>query len=101
MLDHIAINVKNIAESVSWYTQRFGFEVAYIDDTWAMMKKGDLKLALTISRQHPPHIAFRVEREEDLPEDNPREHRDKTKYVYETDPDGNVIEWIWYPEELT
>ena len=98
VLDHIAINVKDIDRSVIWYCSNFGFDIEYIDETWAMLKRGDTKLALTIPSQHPPHIAFQISDESSFPNGKIKEHRDGSKYLYQEDPDGNVIEWIYYPE---
>ena len=97
MLDHIAINVTNIEESVCWYSKSMNFETIYQDDTWALLKNGDLKLALTLPNHHPPHIAIRVNDLSQIPDGKIGEHRDGSKYLYQKDPDGNVIEWIYYP----
>jgi len=97
-LDHIAINVQDITESVQWYSKTFGAKVEYIDDTWAMLDIGGTKLALTIPNQHPSHTAFRVESLDELGPDY-REHRDGSCYVYIDDPSGNVIELIYWRKE--
>ena len=97
MLDHIALNVKNVEKSASWYIESLGFECIYQDSTWAMLQKGDIKLALTLPNQHPPHLAIRVQSMEEFPEGKIGEHRDGSKYLYQKDPDGNVVEWIYYP----
>ena len=96
-LDHIALNVANIEKSVKWYQDNLNFEVEYLDSTWAMLRKGQTKLALTVASQHPPHVAFRVDELKDMPEGNIGEHRDGSKYLYKEDPDGNVFEWVFYP----
>jgi catechol 2,3-dioxygenase-like lactoylglutathione lyase family enzyme len=93
-IDHVAINVKNIEKSVSWYKNNFPVEILYQDETWAMMAVGETKLALTIADQHPPHIAFCVENFDT--NDIVKEHRDGSKYVYKTDPDGNILELLSY-----
>ena len=48
---------------------------------------------MVLKDMHPPHIAI------SLPGKAPEgvgEHRDGSKYIYEKDPDGNVIETIWW-----
>jgi catechol 2,3-dioxygenase-like lactoylglutathione lyase family enzyme len=97
--DHVAINVADIARSVSWYRDKLGAELLYQDETWAFLKVGGTKLALTLADQHPAHIAF------DVGANPPEEffkaakvHRDGTVSRYVSDPDGNAIEWIHYPE---
>jgi catechol-2,3-dioxygenase len=97
--DHVAINVADIARSVDWYKAQVGAEVLYQDSSWAFLRVGGTKLALTLPNQHPPHVAFDVG-------PNPPEtffkgakvHRDGTVSRYVSDPDGNAIEWIHYPE---
>jgi catechol 2,3-dioxygenase-like lactoylglutathione lyase family enzyme len=98
--DHVAINVADIARSVDWYTTQIGAEVIYQDATWAFLKAGGTKIALTVADQHPPHMAF------DIGPNPPAEffrvakvHRDGSVSRYVSDPDGNAIEWIHYPEE--
>ena len=96
-LDHVALNVSNIRESASWYTENLGAEVLYEDETWAMLQAGDAKLALTVASQHPPHLGFAVSELSDIPCSNPEYHRDGSAYHYITDPDGNTIEFVYYP----
>lgn len=97
--DHVAINVADIARSVAWYKEKLGAEVLYQDATWAFLKTGGAKLALTLPNQHPAHIAF------DIGEQASEEflkaakvHRDGSISKYTSDPDGNAIEWMYYPE---
>ena len=96
-LDHVALNVTDIQESASWYKENLGAEVLYEDETWAMLKVGDSKLALTVASQHPPHLGFSVEELSDIPCSNPSYHRDGSAYHYVKDPDGNTIEFVYYP----
>ena len=98
-LDHVAINVESIDRSVEWYVLKLNAIVDYQDETWAMLKIGDTSLALTVSKQHPPHIAFCVKDISELPEPLGKcgTHRDGSKYIYTRDPDGNVIEYIHWP----
>lgn len=99
MIDHIAIQVESIEESISWYTSRFGCTVLYSDDTWAMLDMGNVKLALTIPSQHPPHIAITVESINDFPDGKKiKKHRDGSMFVYQPDASGNMVEYIYYPE---
>jgi catechol 2,3-dioxygenase-like lactoylglutathione lyase family enzyme len=95
--DHIALNVKSIQSSVQWYRENTGATVEYEDDTWAMLKIGNTKIALTLPGQHPPHVAFRVDSIADFPEGcEVKQHRDGSWYYYDVDDSGNVIEWIKY-----
>ena len=94
IFDHVAISVSKIDQSIQWYTANLNADILYADDTWAMLQVGTTKLALTSKGQHPPHIAFVVENFEVI--DNLKQHRDGSKYIYKSDPDGNIIELIKY-----
>jgi catechol 2,3-dioxygenase-like lactoylglutathione lyase family enzyme len=91
-IDHIAIESKNINESVNWYMETFDCDLKYQDDSWALLGFENLALALVTPGQHPPHFAvvdesignFKVA----------QAHRDGVRYVYNTDPDKNVVELI-------
>ena len=101
-LDHVAVPSRDIAASVAWYVEKMGASVLYQDATWAFLKLGQGKLALVTPTQHPPHVAVRVDeatltsaaREAGKPIDG---HRDGTKGIYVSDPDGNQVELICYP----
>jgi len=103
-LDHVAVVSQDIARSVQWYVETLGAQVIYQDTTWAFLKVGQGKIALVTPGQHPPHTAVRVNEAElerssveaGLPIDT---HRDGTRGIYITDPDGNQVELICYPEE--
>lgn len=96
--DHVAVNVTDIARSVKWYRETLQADVLYEDDSWAFLEAGGVRIALTLARQHPSHIAF------DIGPNPPDEflhraktHRDGSISRYVVDPDGNAIEWIFYP----
>ena len=99
-LDHIAINVTNVKEASDWYTKNLGATIDYIDETWSMLDVGGTKIALTVSRQHPPHFAFTLQSLDDFPPgEEIRYHRDGSAYLYIEDPDGNAIEYVYWPEK--
>jgi catechol-2,3-dioxygenase len=97
--DHVAVNVESISASVEWYRSTIGATVLYQDETWAFLEAGGVRIALTLSRQHPAHIAFDIG-------PNPsaeflkkaKTHRDGSTSQYLVDPDGNAIELIHFPE---
>ena len=69
--------------------------VDYEDDTWAMLGFGDVKMALTVATQHPPHIGFEVASLEELGDNNNiKKHRCGSHYLSLEDPDGTVLETI-------
>lgn len=89
-LHHLAISVKDIAESVRWYQDQFRCEVLYQDDTWALLAFDNIQLALVIPEQHPPHVAFA--REDAARYGTLKTHRDGTRSCYVNDPSGNAVE---------
>lgn len=98
----MAVPSHSIAASVTWYVETLGASVLYQDGTWAFLKLGQGKLALVTPSQHPPHTAVKIEEEALVkaaaaagkPVDS---HRDGTKGIYISDPDGNQVELICYP----
>ena len=89
-LDHVAVSVDDIAKAVDWYTSTFRCEVAYQDATWAMLKFNNLRLALVIPEQHPPHVAVNRSDAEEF--GSLKTHRDGTASCYVQDPAGNSVE---------
>ena len=90
-IHHIAIQVKNIKECVSYYCNKFDADIEYEDETWAMLNFDNIQLALVLPEEHPPHICF----EKRIPKNIPaKEHRDGTRSVYDFDPSGNMIELL-------
>jgi catechol 2,3-dioxygenase-like lactoylglutathione lyase family enzyme len=88
-LDHVAVSVRDVAESVSWYTTHFKCKVVYQDSTWALLEFGNVRLAFVIPEQHPPHIAILGDPKA---HGEPKTHRDGTSSVYIKDPDGTNVE---------
>ena len=101
-LDHVAIEASDIAALVRFYKDSFGACVLYQDESWAFLQLGQGKLALVKPGQHPPHVALRVELA-DLEAAAKKAataiktHRDGTRGIYVSDPQGNKIELICYP----
>ena len=93
-IDHIALQVDNIKESVAWYVVNYDCMILHCDDTWAFLQFDNIKLALVVEDQHPYHIAFSVDEIEW--EDHIMEHRDGSVSKYIEDPSGNKIEIIKY-----
>ncbi|MCA8995527.1 MAG: VOC family protein [Planctomycetaceae bacterium] len=89
-LHHVAISVKDIAEAVDWYREKFRCEVTYQDETWAMLKFGNIEMALVLPDEHPPHIAFTSSQATGDPK--LKTHRDGTRSYYTADCAGNVLE---------
>tara|TARA_B100000287_G_scaffold425012_1_gene470630 strand:- start:189 stop:479 length:291 start_codon:yes stop_codon:yes gene_type:complete len=92
-IDHIAIRVDDVRESVDWYVNEYGCPIIYCDDTWAFLEFDNIKLALVVEDEHPYHIAFEVD---DLGPLGGVLHRDGSVSRYIDDPSGNKIELIKY-----
>ena len=93
-IDHIAIQVTHIARGVAFYKKNFNCEVEYEDQSWALLKFENTKLALVLPAEHPPHIAFVDESIK-----NGTVHRDGSESIYDHDTFGNIIEKIKYKKD--
>jgi catechol 2,3-dioxygenase-like lactoylglutathione lyase family enzyme len=89
-LDHVAIQVEDVARAVAWYRETFSVDVTYQDETWALLAFANVRLALVVPGQHPPHLA--VVRPDAASFGPLKPHRDGTASVYTHDSEGNVLE---------
>jgi extradiol dioxygenase family protein len=89
-IDHIAICVADVATSVDWYMSKFKCQVTYQDETWAFLEFDNIKLALVVSHQHPPHVAFVSAQAQQY--GALKTHRDGSRSLYIKDPTGNSVE---------
>lgn len=94
-IDHIAIQVNQIKEAVEWYLSQFNGKILYQDESWAFLQFANIKLALVLPGQHPPHLAFTKPNAADYGQLT--RHRDGTQSVYITDPANNPIEIMQSP----
>ena len=95
-IHHVAIEVKSIKDSITWYKNNSKCEVAYQDDTWALLKYENISLALVLPKSHPPHIAF--VRKDAEKYGKLKMHRDGTSSIYIKDPSNNSIEILKLPD---
>lgn len=91
-IHHVAIEVTDIAQAVTWYQNTLRCEIAYQDATWALLRFANLTMALVLPGSHPPHVAITCYQPERYGE--PKDHRDGTSSVYLPDPFGNFIEML-------
>ncbi|MBK2123751.1 VOC family protein [Fangia hongkongensis] len=89
-LDHVAIQVNNLEETLKWYLDNFNAKVVYQDSSWAMLEFDNIKLAFVLASQHPAHIAF--EKSQATHYGRLKKHRDGTLSTYVKDPSGNIVE---------
>lgn len=90
VLHHVAVQVDDIEQAAKWYRDRFRCELEYLDATWAMLRFANMRIALVLPGQHPPHVAVALPDAAAFGE--VREHRDGTRFVYTEDPWGNTVE---------
>ena len=97
--DHVAITVNDIGESVKWYVDRLNATIQYQDETWAMVQVGNLNVAMVLPHMHPPHFALEIKSIDAFPNGHEiKQHRDGSKYIYLSDPSGNVLELLHWPK---
>jgi len=92
LMHHVAVPVRDVAESVAWYTKNFQCKILYQDATWAFLEFANIKLALVLPSQHPGHVCF-VHAEADK-FGTLKTHRDGTRSCYVSDPAGNAVELL-------
>jgi catechol 2,3-dioxygenase-like lactoylglutathione lyase family enzyme len=101
-IDHIAVLVDDLEISEKWYEEICGAKTIYKDHKLRRMQMDNTTIAL-ISKYHYPyaHIAIPVEKYADLPSNLGEivHHRDGTTGCYVLDPDGNVVEFIYYSDD--
>jgi catechol 2,3-dioxygenase-like lactoylglutathione lyase family enzyme len=117
-LRHLALNVADVPASVEFYSSLFGMRVVWQPDPDnAYLSSGCDNLALhrappgtPPSEQRLDHLGFIVENPEEVDRAAevlaarhvpllrpPRTHRDGSRSLYLTDPDGNVIQILYEP----
>ena len=47
-LHHVAIVVTDIKKALDWYRAEFDVEIAYVDDSWALLQFDNIALALVL-----------------------------------------------------
>jgi len=118
-LRHVALFVKNFEACEHFYTALVGLAVDWRPDADNVyLSSGHDNLALhraavdfsPAPHQHLDHIGFFLDERNEVDtwfeylskhgvtiKAAPREHRDGTRSFYCTDPDGNVVQFIYYP----
>jgi catechol 2,3-dioxygenase-like lactoylglutathione lyase family enzyme len=90
IIHHLAIPTGDVAASVRWYRDNTDCTIEYQDATWALLAYANIKLALVMPGQHPPHLAIV---RTDASRFGPLvQHRDGTRSVYVQDVAGNHVE---------
>ena len=100
--DHVAIVSRNIKESIDWYVEKWNAKIIYLDKTWGLIEIGNSKIAFVSPHQHPAHICFNVSESfimEKLSNETFKGHRDGSSSCYIRDPDGNFLEFLYWPNK--
>jgi len=100
-VDHVAIRVADLDRMQQWYECHVGAVLVFKDKYYRRMRMENTVIALIDKNRYPDnHIGVLVEKQEDLPKVGYRKtHRDGTIGVYQQDPEGNTVEYIWYSVE--
>ena len=118
-LHHVALLVKNFEACEYFYTQLIGMSIEWRpDDDNLYLSSGNDNLALhrapkdfsPSKHQHLDHIGFFLNERSEVDvwfnylssqkitiKAPPKDHRDRTRSFYCADPDGNVVQIIYYP----
>ena len=103
IVDHIAVLVEDLNKSQEWYEKVCGAKLVFEDHKYKRMALGNTTIAI-IDKKHYEHAHFGilVENYRDLPSDIGEmvHHRDGTTGCYVKDPDGNMVEFIYYSDKM-
>jgi catechol 2,3-dioxygenase-like lactoylglutathione lyase family enzyme len=116
---HVALYVQKLDECVNFYVNLLGMKIVWQPDADNFyLSSGDDNFALhrapenfhAASHQHLDHIGFFLGTKNEVDEwhtylvehqveikAKPKDHRDGTRSFYCADPDGNVVQMIYYP----
>jgi len=120
-LRHVALFVKNLDACEHFYVEQLGMKIDWRPDPDNLyLTTGSDNLALhrapadftPVKPQRLDHIGFFLREKEDVDSwfdylshlgvkimAKPKDHRDGTRSFYCADPDGNVVQMIYYPLE--
>ena len=97
-VDHIAIRVKNIDKCRKWWEDYCGAKCVFSTDSYHRMQLSNTTIPLIDETTYEhDHVGILVNYKEDLPKEGIIvKHRDETIGSYVRDPEGNVVEFIYY-----
>ena len=101
-VDHIAILVEDLEISQKWYEENCNAKLIFEDHKYKRMKMNNTTIAL-IDKKHYQHAHFGilVDCVKEFPiGGDVVMHRDGTTGCYIKDPDGNMVEFIYYTPEM-
>ena len=101
IFDHVALVSEDIECTIAWYVKKWNAEILYQDKTWGLIKIGKTKIAFVSPHQHPAHVCFEIDESfivKNLPKETFKPHRDGSSSCYVRDPDGNFLEFLYWPK---
>lgn len=121
-MHHLALLVKNFEACAHFYIELLGMKIVWQPDADNLyLSSGNDNLALhrapadfvSADHQHLDHLGFFLEKTEDVDtwhdylsaegcviKAAPKNHRDGTRSFYCSDPDGNVVQMIYFPPDF-
>lgn len=91
-IDHVAILVADLEQSIHWYTTSFGCELIHRGKTLAIISFRNVKLVLSLPSEQRPHIAISKDNASEFGEI--MEQSDLCTSTFISDPTGNLIELV-------
>lgn len=91
-IDHVAVNVADIENSVRWYLTSFSCTVERQEKTFAILRFRNLKLVLILPSQQRGHVGYKKTDAASFGEIT--ERTDGIKSTFVADPTGNIVELI-------
>lgn len=91
-VDHVAILVSDIEQSIRWYLSSFSCDLVEQGNTFAVMQFENVKLVLTLPSIDPPHLALKKSDAQTYGE--LRTRSDGARSTYVSDPTGNIVELL-------
>tara|TARA_R110000824_G_scaffold137914_1_gene302622 strand:- start:1071 stop:1418 length:348 start_codon:yes stop_codon:yes gene_type:complete len=101
-IDHVAIVVDDLEVAEDWYMKRVNGSVTFRDKKYIRIRVDNTNIALIDKKYYPTaHMGVLIEDIANLPLERGKKviHRDGTVGVYEKDPFGNYLEYIWYSDK--
>ena len=97
-VDHIAIRVKDIDKCKEWWEKKCNAKCVFSTDSYHRMQLSNTTIALIDQTVYEhDHVGILVNYKENLPKEGIIiKHRDETIGSYIRDPEGNVVEFIYY-----
>ena len=103
IVDHIAVLVEDLDISQKWYEKACNAKLVFEDHKYKRLAMDNITVALIDKKYYEhAHFGILVENYADLPSDKGKivHHRDGTTGCYVKDPDGNVVEFIYYSSKM-